>query len=456
VPESHKPTRTLFSHGGILIETDASGLVAYLSFKPSGSAPTLREDALREALRQAGVVFGIDEKALSAAAGVSKELKRYVIARGKEPQAGKPPRLDYKFPIDPYARVGVKTQSGRIDFREKGGLPYVKPGDELAILIPGTDPIPGRKVTGEEIKASVEIASGVEPGARVELQGERYIAMVAGGARLDEQGRIEVTEVWIIDRDVDIHTGNIHFAGPVKIRGLVNSGFVVDAKSVFCEGVEQKALVKAETDVVVDGGILGGTVTAGGNVSARFLNNAKVTCVGDVEVKLSMINSQVNSSGKIKAQTVIGGTAASLKGLECVNLSSEASHSTVIFGIDPIKQQQIKELAEKKVSIEGQISQLKDELAPVFECREAIEKVKRKIKNMNTERSALAQRKAKLSPDDVDAREFFDGRLGELDAALENLEQERREHSSTLSSLGAESIRPHCRAWGTFRLKKSN
>ena len=196
------------------------------------------------------------------------------------------------FPTNPWGTVGAQSENGRINFREKGSLPYVKAGDEVATLIPGTDPVNGRRVTGGEIQASLQLASGIEPGARVEVAGDRYLAAVDGGPRLDEHGRIEVVEVWVIERDVDIHTGNVRFQGPVKIRGLVNSGFEVEAQSIECDGIEKNAVVKAKGNVTVDGGILGGIVRAGGEVSARFFNNASVTALGNIEVKLSIINSR--------------------------------------------------------------------------------------------------------------------------------------------------------------------
>ena len=413
--------KSLFNRGGVVIETDDQELVAYLSFTPSQKTPVLKEATLRAVLKEAHIEYGIDDDAVREVCSGGRTLKRFVIARGKEAVEGKPSRLDYKFPTNPWGAVGVESEDGRINFREKGELPYVKAGDELATVIPGTDPVIGKKVTGGEIQASLQLATGIEPGARVEVVGDRYLATVDGGPRLDDHGRIEVVEVWVVDRDVDIHTGNIRFKGPVKIKGLVNSGFEVEAKSVECDGIEKKAIVKAQENVMVDGGILGGVVRAGGEVSARFFNSANVTAVGNIEVKLSIINSEVNSAATVKAQTVIGGTVASLLGLECVNLSSEASRATVIFGIDPIKEQQMKDLVAKKVDIEGKIALLEEELAPLYTAREEAEKIKREVQNLLAEQTALQQRRAKVPDGDASAIEFFDSRISELEKQIEPL-----------------------------------
>jgi uncharacterized protein (DUF342 family) len=306
----------------------------------------------------------------------------------------------------------------------------------VALLVKGTDPVPGRRITGEEIQASFELASGLEPGIGVEVQVDRYIAKIDGGPRLDDQGRIEIREVWIIEGDVDNRTGNIRFEGPVKIKGIINPGFEVEAKSVHCEGIEKHTIVKTSGDLVVDGGIIGGRVFAGGNVSARFFNCTNLTAIGDIDVKLSVINSEVNSTGRLKAQTIIGGNITILNGLECINLSSEASRATVIFGVDPIKQRQVKELVTKKVDIEGQMAKLQEELAPLLELREQQEPVKKEIENLKSEQASIRERRSRVSPDDRNAIEFFDGRLAELDGLMAGLENKLKEITKQMSALG--------------------
>jgi uncharacterized protein (DUF342 family) len=436
VPDSPTPSKTLFDRDGVQIRTDEDKLAAFLSYQPGTALPSLTVDKIKQVLKTTGIMFGLDEEAIARAAAAKGPVANLVIARGKEKREGTPPRLDYKFPVDRVGAIGKQNEAGRIDFREKGKLPYVKVGEVVALLIPGTDPVSGRRVTGEEIKASVQLASGLEPGIGVEQQGERYIAKISGAPRLDPQGRVEVTEVWTVEGDVDNRTGNLRFDGPVKIKGIINPGFEVEAKSIHCEGIEKHTIVKAHEDIIVDGGIIGGKVTAGGNISARFFNCAQVTCIGDIDVKLSIINSEVNTSGKIKAQTIIGGNVATLNGLECVNLSSEASRATVIFGVDPIKQQQVKELVTKKVDIEGQIAKLQEELAPLYELREQQNLIKKEIENLNSERVSITQRRSQVAPDDKNALEFFDGRIGELKGQIAELENKIRELNRQMVALG--------------------
>jgi len=430
-------SKTIYNRDGLQVRTDSEKMSAFLSFNPALSKEPLTIDRIKSALKEAGIVFGIDEKALSSVAESTEVVKNKVVAQGKKPVIGTPPNLDYKFPVDLTKRIGQKSESGRINYREKGELPFVKVGDVVAILILGADPVPGRKVTGEEIQASVELATGFEPGAGVEVQGERYIAKIDGGPRLDEQGRIAVIEIWTIDRDIDNHTGNIRYAGPVRIKGVVNPGFEVEAKSVHCEGIEKNCVVKAAEDISVDGGIIGAKVMAGRNVSARFLNCATVTCIGDIEIKLSAINSEVNTSGKMRGQTIIGGTITVLNGLECLNLSSEASRSTVIFGVDPIKQRQIKELVSKKVDIEGQIAKLQEELAPLYELREQQEQLKKEIANSEAERTALIRRRAQIDEGDKNSLELFDGRIGDLDSQISERRGKISEIASQITALGS-------------------
>ncbi len=431
------PSQTIYNRDGLLIRTDSERMSAFLTYDPATSKTPLTLVIIKSALKEAAIVFGIDEEALSQIAESKEAVRNRIVARGKKPVEGTPPWLDHKFPVDATKRIGQKSESGRINFREKGELPFVKAGEVVAILIPGTDPIAGRKVTGEEIQSSVQLATGFEPGHGVEVQGERYFAKVDGGPRLDDHGRIEVIETWTVDGDIDNHTGNLRFPGPVKIRGIVNPGFEVEAKTVRCEGIEKNCIVKAAEDIVVDGGIIGANVLAGRNISARFLNCATVTCVGDIEVKLSSINSEVNTSGQMRAQTIIGGTVTTLNGLECVNLSTEASRATVIFGVDPIKQQQVKEMVTKKVDIEGQIAKLQEELAPLYELREQQEQLKKEIANFGTERTALTRRRAQIDEADKDSLELFDGRIGDLDSQISERRGKISEIAPQITALGS-------------------
>lgn len=430
-----EPARMLYNRDGIRIQTDRRGLYAYLSFTPSGSRTVLDEGTLRGALKEAKVVFGVDERAVERFSGSTDKIDEEIVARGREPIQGEPPKLDYKFSTNPYAVVGAKSDRERVDYRERGMLPFATAGTVVAILIKGTDSTPGRTVTGNEIKATLDLASGLEPGRNVEVQGDRYIAKIAGGPRLDEHGRIEISETWTVNRDIDIHTGNIRYPGPVNIQGVVHGGFEVHAGSVKIQGVENNAIVEADLEVDVSGGILGGRVRAGGGLSARFINNANLVCSGDVDVKLSIVNSDISSSGFLSSQTIIGGTISTLKGLECVNLSSEANRATVIFGVDPIKQQRISALVRKKMEVGGLIHQKKEEIEPLLECRRKLEKNDAEATSMLAERASMEQRFAHASPDDTKTYEFCKQRLEELKQLLEKSEKTGRELEKELTAL---------------------
>lgn len=429
---------TLYSKGEIVIEADEQELFAYLTFTPSASLTKLEEQHLKSALTDAGIVFGLDVEAIRKVTGSRKTLSREVIARGIPGKYGKPPKLDYKFPVDPYQIKGAKDDSEKVDYRDRGQLPYVQKGELLAVLIPGTDPIPGTSVTGREIKATIVMASGLEPGWNVVVEDERYLAKINGGPRLDDRGRIEVAESWVIRGDIDIRTGNIDYPGNVDIKGVVNPGFEVQAKSIRVYGVENRSKLDARDEIVISGGILGGTVNAGGSLRARFINNANVNCGSNVDVQLSIVNSEINSGGKVSAQTIIGGTVTALYGIECVNLSSGANRSTVIFGIDPIKQVKVSDLVKRKVEIEGQIQQVSESIAPLVKKLDEVDKLKNEFKSFTAEFNSLRQRVAHSTNLEPETRKFFTERIEELKLTLHSHENEIRGHEKEIVELRME------------------
>jgi uncharacterized protein (DUF342 family) len=433
--EIPKRLRSVYSKGPVIIEVDEKELLAVLTFIPSKASPVLEEQMIREALESAKIIFGIDEEEIARLSGTKKPQTRALIARGQPPKFGDPPRLEYNFSLDPFEVQIAKDERQKIDYRDRPPLPYAKKGEIVGRLIPGTDPIAGTSVTGNELEAAMEIASGSEPGKNVSFEEGIYYSKIDGGPRLDDKGRIEVAEAWTIQGDIDIRTGNIRYPGKLSIKGVINPGFEVHAKSIYVEGVENRTLLEADEDIVIGGGILGGTVTAGKTIKSRFINNAKITCGGNLDVQLSIVNSEINSSGKVQAQTIIGGTIACLGGVECVNLSSEANRSNVIFGIDPIRQSKINSLIKEKLEVQTKIQQKKDKLEPLLNKLAALSQLKDKVNPYQAECTALQQRLVHTANLDPDTKAFFNERINELKGIIATHENKIQELNQEITRI---------------------
>lgn len=428
-------TSVLLDRSGIVIEADKRGMVCYFSYTPSTAMPKLTLPVVKAALTKAGVKFGIINEELEKLEGREEEIKNLVIARGEKASAEAEPRLEYLFSTNPYAEFKKGKGDTQVDYRDRGKLPYVKAGETVAQIVLDQTGKPGTSILGEEVLSEYREQGEFRPGKNVKLEDTLMVAEIDGAPRLDGNGNVEVSPEWIVNGDVDIKTGNIVYPGKVRINGGIEPGYEVQAETVYCSGIENRTIVKAERNIIVDGGIQGGEIYAGGRIEARFINNAKVTAVGDIDIKLSIINADVKCSGELEAQTIFGGTVAAKKGVHCVNLSSDANRSTVIFGIDPIKQENISQIVREKIEIEEHIGIIKEKMGDDYEFHENYKKLRTEVGNLIPERDALKQRRDATDPNNESALEFFDMRLEELGAQIDPFEKEIEEGKSRFAKI---------------------
>src|SRR5208337_4362272 len=95
--------------------------------------------------------------------------------------------------------------------------------------------------------------------------------------------------VVIINGDVDLTTGNINFNGTVHITGSVRPGFKVQADSdVIIERDVEDAHIIAGGNITIKNGVVGNEsvhITARGDITARFIQNARIEAGKSITVE---------------------------------------------------------------------------------------------------------------------------------------------------------------------------
>jgi uncharacterized protein (DUF342 family) len=268
---------------------------------------------LRDELVKEGIVFGVDSAAIEIARAEARYNTPIRIADGVAPVSPEPGRIRYTFQIDRHATVARADESGRIDHRELGLIQSVTAGDELARVIPPSGGSPGRDVYGNEIPAPPVAAAVLPEGENVLSDGVTLKAGIAGHVAL-VRGRVVVSPVYHVKGDVNYEVGNIDFEGTVCIDGLVEDAFTIRAGgSLFVRKSIGKCRVHAGGNVVVVGGILGrqeAEITAGGDLVALFVENAKLDVGGNLVVEEVILHSDALVGGDL----VMSGARASLVG----------------------------------------------------------------------------------------------------------------------------------------------
>ncbi|MDE7222600.1 MAG: FapA family protein, partial [Acetatifactor sp.] len=189
-------------------------------------------------------------------------------------------------------------------------------------------------------------------------------------------GQVFVTDIYEVE-NVDNSTGNIEFEGSVQVNGNICSGFSVKAKgNVIVSGVVEGATVCADGDIVITRGMNGmskGTLEAGGNIIAKFLENARASADGYVSAE-SILHSKVTAGSEItvtgRRGFITGGHVCAGTKVSAKNLGANMGASTVVeVGVNPRVKQEYQTLQNDLLEIQKVIQKTQPILTNFAEKR---------------------------------------------------------------------------------------
>lgn len=295
---------------------------------------------IEKEMRDMGVVIDIDSEEIEAKLEHVRKTKKplfdQVLVAGRHPVPGRDGW--FEFHVSSREEAGTEDDSGRLDFRNRGKYPMVRPGQTIGRLHPPTFGQGGIDIYGKTIPASGGKDLTIHLGENVLMHDDKEtFESKAEGIVSLERNVLSVTDCLVVSGNVDLNTGNVHVEhGSVKVLGSVLAGFSVSApKHVVVQGSVESATVSAGGSVEVSGGILmpdGGKLTAGGDVTANYATNANIEAGGDVFIANDVNNSIIHAQGKFHAVSgqghVQGGTITSAKGMVINELGSDMGVET--------------------------------------------------------------------------------------------------------------------------------
>lgn len=279
-------------------------------------------------------------KAIKESDATGRKVREVTFCKGVKPQDGMDGWFEMSF-ADERSGVGEETEDGRVDFRSRGVVRSVKPGEILGRLNPPHPGIPGRDVYGRIIPATdgedlvLTLDEGVDPGPETNT----YVA-AREGMVFFLNNTLSVTDVFQTRGDVNMTTGNIELEkGSAHIRGAILSGFSVSCPcNVVVDDLIESAQVTAGGDVEVRGGIImerEGHILAEGGVSALHAKNAVITAQGSVVIAHEATNCTIYAGQKVIATKgrgkIVGGIIRAAQGIEANEIGSELGVETAIF-----------------------------------------------------------------------------------------------------------------------------
>ncbi len=342
--------------GSMSTEISDDEMKAYVHFiEPTYSGRHMEVDDVLEALKESGVVTGVDEKGISDYLENMDYRETLIAAKGIPPKHGKDAYIDYKVRIDKSQTVFEEDEKGQVDFKDLDLLENVVVGQLLAVKVPAEEGVQGRSLTNRILPARSGKDTVLKHGKGTILS-EDGLELTAeiNGQVVFNAGKLSVEPIHVVKGDVSLQTGNIVFLGSVVVTGNVQDNFVVKAAgNIEIKGSVQKAFLEAEGNVVVKQGIVGREdakiESTGGSVYAKFIQTATVIAEKDVIASEGIVHSHVDAGERIicngRKAKIVGGVIRAAEEVNARILGADAFTKTEIrVGINPKVLQQISDL----------------------------------------------------------------------------------------------------------------
>ena len=263
-------------------------------------------------LNKQGIVYGLDSEGL---ARLTRQIKRggtvedIVVARGDKPLEASEAELRT---ILDEPKTRSENDRATIDFRHEASLKrFARAGDVVARVVYTQPAIPGKTVRGEELAPppSTELVS-ISVGKGLEQKDDMTLVALHDGTLERDDNSIWLERSLVVDGDVNLTSGDIHFDGPVEIKGNVEGGSsVVSGSDIIIHGSVSSARVISHGGLVIKGGVIGGgkaIILVRGDLTVDFIENANVTCHGTIQVARGIIGGLVACQKRIVAKSDSG------------------------------------------------------------------------------------------------------------------------------------------------------
>ncbi|MHC4884821.1 MAG: DUF342 domain-containing protein, partial [Planctomycetota bacterium] len=278
-----------------------------------------------------------DIEALCEEALRQPETGLHLVAVGSTMQKGRDGYLDYaKRPSEPQI-IDIKTDDENVNYREIKKFDNIQKDDVLATLVPATPGESGADVFGKVIPSPKVNEFQVKAGPNVEFDeaSSRFTA-TASGHLIYKHKKLSVEPVYVVDKHLDMHHGNIRFIGEVTVGGDILDDFeVTAAMGITVQGTVEACQLISGKDIKINGGVTGkgrGKIQTKGRVIARYLNEATIISNDDVVVEKEIVNSTVHTLGRviIKKGCIMGSEVVALRGIYVLDAGSEIGTPTTL------------------------------------------------------------------------------------------------------------------------------
>ncbi|MBR5337116.1 MAG: DUF342 domain-containing protein [Lachnospiraceae bacterium] len=319
------------------VRVSGDQMQAYLYLIDPGEGVNYSRREIDALLDNNGVVMGIKDDVINDMIERGLYYREVIVAQGEFPQDGVDGYFEYNFNRVIDKKPDAKAD-GTIDYWSISSIVHVKKDQVIATYIPSVQGLSGYTVKGKSLmpKRARELPPLKGRGFERLEDDKTYISLLDG--KIEVQGdKIVISEIYEITGDADLSTGNINFPGDVVIYGKVCTGISIKAGgNLTVNGNVETAVIDVGKDIIFRSGMQGGykaKVSAGGNITAKFIENTKVRAGGTIHAEVLM-NTEVVSCEKLildgKKSAIVGGSVNALQGVYAGTIGNEAEIPTEV------------------------------------------------------------------------------------------------------------------------------
>jgi uncharacterized protein (DUF342 family) len=351
------PQRNPELDGKVIVEVLPDKTKAFVTItppKPGGIKVSI--DDVLFTLKKTGVREGIKLDVITKLVKEEKVNTPTCVAEAVLPTKGEDAWIEYKFRTNPKIQL-EEDEHGRINFKKLNLIENVKAGQLLAVKHEAKLGKPGFLVTGEKIPPILGKDTKIPAGKNTKLsQDNLRLFAECDGHVIISRGKITVEKIYKVDKDVGVQTGNVYFLGTVIVEGNVCNGYEVEASGdIHIKGILEGGKLFAEGSITVCGGIKGHNkakvIAQGGDVIAKYIEQAYVKAARKVLVKKAILHSKICAEDEVKvidkSAKIIGGEILANHSVEAVQIGCELSTKTkIIVGGKPSVREEINNLTK--------------------------------------------------------------------------------------------------------------
>lgn len=391
--------------GSFSLSLDDEMIQCWVTIVPHGK-DQFSGDRLLNTLKAHGITTGLDLPAISGCSHTlcaGESVSGAVIATGIPPELKKNERIEFAVTVSTVIPEFEHVEGVEGCYCDATFLENVYADQVIATRFPAESGRPGTSVYGkmipvpeEESLPPITLGSGVK-----QVDGNNWIATREGRVVFEDRA-VWITDQLPIHSDVNYNVGNIDFVGFVHVQGGVFDGYRVRAKKglIVDLEVDHSCVIESDGDIHIGGmtgGLEGSSIQCGGNVSAKYLRDVSVNCLGDLSVMSEVINCTIQSCGSVHVDGLIaGGSVNGRMGIEVGRAGTDAGVLTFLeAGVDYRVKADLERIAEQFSILDLEVKELEafesddseeqrlnqEQLEELEEARLSLEELQRSIRS---------------------------------------------------------------------------